>query len=364
MKFAFITTNLRGGGAEKAMLKLAALLAGHGHETHLVLLEHRVEHALPSEVKLSALTRPGKIIGKGFFGKHLLGLRLKHHMARLAGDTPFNLILSTLPFADEVAKLAKLPRLWHRIANTLSAEIEQLAQRSASKAERRRAKYQRLYAHARLVAVSDGVAGDLRALGIHAQRIERIYNPFDIEAMRRQAAEPLELTPQSKAPYLLHMGRFAPQKRHDLLLAAFRSLPPTHRLVLLCHDEPALQALIAAQGLTHRVTVAGFCPNPYPWLAGAELLVLCSDHEGMPNVLLEALLLGTPVVSTDCPSGPREVLGNGVYGRLVPCGDVAALATAMCESLSQTHVVHDFDASPFLPETIAAQLERLAAETT
>ncbi len=363
MKLAFVTTNLRGGGAEKAMCKLAALLAGRGHEAHLVLLENIVEHAVPAGVRISALTRPGQKAAKGFAGKRWLAWRLNRLIARLAGDRPFDLIVSTLPFADEVSRLARLPRLWHRIANTLSAEIDTLARRCPTKAERRRGKYRRLYDRANLVAVSDGVADDLRAMEISAPRIERIYNPFDGAEMRGQAAEATRLP---AAPYILHIGRFAPQKRHDLLFDAFAGLACDHRLVLLCHEDPALQAAIAERGLEKRVTVAGFRTNPYPWIAGAALLVLCSDHEGMPNVLVEALLLGTPVVSTDCPSGPREILRDGALGRLTPCGDAAALAAAMRDTLDAGRGAPRFDPAhalrDFLPATVAERLERLAAE--
>jgi glycosyltransferase involved in cell wall biosynthesis len=92
--------------------------------------------------------------------------------------------------------------------------------------------------------------------------------------------------------------------------------------------------LIAQKGLEHRVTVAGFQPEPYPWMAGADLLVLCSNHEGLPNVLIEALACGTRVVSTDCPSGPREILRGALARGLVPCGDAAALAATMHTALA------------------------------
>lgn len=358
MKFALVTTNLRGGGAEKAMCKIAALLTKRGHETHLVLLEHLIEHTVPAGVQLSALTPPQQEAGKGFIGKRVLAMRLRCHMVRLAGKQPFDLILTTLPFADEVCKLARLPRLWHRIANNLSAEIGKLAHNSRSKAARRRSKYRKLYRHARLIAVSDGVADDLVSLEIAPQRIERIYSPFDGAAIRTQSEEKAELP---DAPYILHIGRFAPQKRHDLLLDAFRSLPPGHQLVLLCHDHAALHAMISERGLAGRVVIAGFQANPYPWIAGADLLVLCSDHEGMPNVLVEALLLDTPVVSTDCPSGPSEVLCGGSCGRLVPCGDPVALAAAMRAALSEQDGRAPFNPTPFLPDTTAGQLEQLAA---
>lgn len=359
MKFAFITTNLRGGGAEKAMTKLSSLMARRGHEAHLVLLENIVEHEPPAGVRFSALTPAGQPAAKGVIGKRLLALRLKRHVAALAGDYPFDLVVLTLPFADEVARLAGLPRLWHRVANTLSAEIDALAKNKPAKAKRRQEKYRKLYAGGRLIAVSNGVATDISSLGVGAHRIERIYNPFDVETIRMQAAEPSD-RPQSQ--YLLHIGRFAPQKRHDLLLEAFCRLPPTHRLVLLCHDDPALRAMIAQHALEERVIVAGFQRNPYPWIAGADALVLCSDHEGMPNVLVEALLLSTPVVSTDCPSGPREVLQDGACGRLVACGDAPALAAALQATLAAGRAASRFDATPFLPRSAVERLEQLAAE--
>ena len=362
MKVALITTNLRGGGAEKAMIKLAVLLASRGHETHLVLLEHLVEHTLAAGVRLSALTTPGRSASKGYVGKRLLALRLKRHMAQLAGQQAFDLTLSTLPFADEVSKLAGLPRLWHRIANTLSAEINKLALRSPGKAARRLEKYRQLYGQGRLVADSKGVAEDLRQIDITARRIEHIYSPFDSTGIRLDATEPSGTAQCPGTPYILHIGRFAAQKRHDLLLDAFSRLPPTHQLVLLCHDDAALQAMITERNIAGRVTVAGFQPNPYPWIANAALLVLCSDHEGMPNVLVEALLLGTPVVSTDCPSGPREVLRDGICGHLVPCDNAVTLAAAISEALSEKRGSRPFDPTPFLPDTIAEQLERLAAE--
>lgn len=360
MKFALVTTNLRGGGAEKAMLKFATLLAERGHETHLVLLEHLVEHALPANVRLSALTPAGQTAGKGVIGKRLLAWRLKRLLQRLSAERAFDLVLSTLPFADEVCHLARLPRLWQRIANTLSAEIERLASRDPRKADRRREKYRRLYQQSRLIAVSGGVADDLQRLGVCARRIERLYNPFDAEAIRNAAKEAAALP---SAPYIVHVGRYAPQKRHDLLFAACRHLPPSLRLVLLCHDEPALRAAIADHGVADRVIVAGFQSNPYPLIAGAELLVLCSDHEGMPNVLVEALLLATPVISTDCPSGPREVLQDGRCGRLIPCNDATTLTQAIADVLAGRNPAAAFDPTPFLPATIIDRLEHLARES-
>ena len=361
MKFAFIVTNLAGGGAEKALLTLGSQLAGRNHEVHMVLLEHHVDHPPPAEIRLHALTRRGRRLLKGALGKLIAVLRLGRLISTLAQQRAFDLIVSTLPFADEVAVRAGLPRHWCRIANTLSAEIARLRERDPGKARRRLRRYRRLYGRGPLIAVSDGVAKDLRhGLGLDRPRIERIYNPFDFAAMHALAAEAAPDRPA--VPYLIHVGRFTGQKRHDLLLDAFARLDIPHPLVLLAEREPALADLIRRRGLDGRVIVAGFKTNPYPWIAGAELLVLCSDHEGLPNVIIEALALDTPVVSTDCPSGPREILGEACPGCLVPVNDAAALAEAIARALADPPQLSRVDLSAYAADTVAAAYEALAAE--
>jgi glycosyltransferase involved in cell wall biosynthesis len=119
--------------------------------------------------------------------------------------------------------------------------------------------------------------------------------------------------------------------------------------------------MIEARGLGQRVTVAGFQPNPYPWIAGADLLVLCSDHEGLPNVIIEALAVGTPVVSTDCPSGPREILGDALAQCLVQVGDMAALAHAISAALVDPPDISGIDLARFDSQTVSAAYERLAS---
>ncbi|PIV87543.1 MAG: hypothetical protein COW48_10965 [Hydrogenophilales bacterium CG17_big_fil_post_rev_8_21_14_2_50_63_12] len=353
MRFALILTNLAGGGAEKAMLKLAALLTGRGHQVEMVLLEDRREHALPDGVELRTLAEPGSL-SHGWIGKRVAAWRLRR---LLNAGRDHELIVSTLPFADEITDLARLPHHWCRIANTLSAEIALLARGNPAKAERRRARYATLYGRHPLIAVSWGVAGDLREkLGL-ATRIVAIPNPFDVTAIRQRTTLPTPGLPAR--PYAIHVGRFAPQKRHDLLLDAWARLPQAPNLFLLTAPDPHLEQLIVDRGLSERAHVVGFQANPYPWMAGAQLLVLCSDHEGLPNVLLEAMACGTPVVSTDCPSGPAEILRD-FPECLVPCNDTAALADAIARNLAAPPDLSRMDFSTYLPERVAAAWEALA----
>lgn len=323
MKFALLTTNLAGGGAEKALAKIGSGLAGRGHEVDFIVCEDVGRHAPPAGCRFVALSARA---GHGWLGKRHLAWKL----GRELGSHRPDLLVSTLPFADEVALLARASRHVCRVANTLSAELVRLP---SVKAERRRARYRSLYGGRQVVAVSGGVAADLVAsFGLDTRRVRTIANPFDLPAIRTLAAEPCPLRPTE--PYVLHVGRFATQKRHDLLLDAFSRLDTGHRLVLLTPPDDRLATLIARSGLERRVAIADFQGNPYPWMAGAELLVLCSDHEGLPNVLIEGLACGTRVVSTDCPSGPREILAGELARGLVPCGDAAALATAMRSALA------------------------------
>ena len=353
MKFRLVLTNLAGGGAERSMLRLAQVLARRGHGVSVLLLEDRIEHEVPPGVEVHTLTSRA---AKGFFGKWRSAARLESFLkTRLEGD----LVVSTLPFADEVAVRADIPNLWCRITNTLSEEITRLP--NAAKQARRLARYRKLYEGRSLIAVSDGVTADLRdRIGLERAHIVRIYNGFDFGAIRAAAATADADVPRE--PFVLHVGRFSAQKRHDLLLDAWQRADLPYRLVLLAAKTPALEAMIEERKLAGRVLVAGFRANPYPWMRAAELLVLSSDREGLPSVLVEALICGTRVVSTDCPSGPREVLRGDLARWLVPVGDAQALAAAMRLALQTPRPGPEDVPEDFREERMASAYEALAAK--
>jgi glycosyltransferase involved in cell wall biosynthesis len=134
------------------------------------------------------------------------------------------------------------------------------------------------------------------------------------------------------------IGRLAPKKDFPTLLRAFAEIRGKYRARLMILGEgPArgeLEALVRELDLEADVALPGFVENPYAYLARANLFVLSSRWEGLPTVLIEAMFCGVPVVATDCPSGPREILGGGRYGTLVPVGDMDALTHAMEAGLS------------------------------
>ena len=196
----------------------------------------------------------------------------------------------------------------------------------------------------RIVAVSEGVAEDtVRIARIPPERITVIRNPVITPELEVQAAEPCPhpwLAP-GQPPVILGAGRLERQKDFPTLIRAFAQMPRDRRCRLLILGDgagrPKLESLIGELGLSDRVALPGFQDNPYAYLSRARLFVLSSAWEGSPNVLTEAMALGIPVVSTDCPSGPFELLDGGRFGPLVPVGDAAALAEAMERILSRPH---------------------------
>ena len=194
-----------------------------------------------------------------------------------------------------------------------------------------------------IIAVSRGVADDAAVLiGVPPERITVIPNPTVTPDLAVKAAAPVEHPwfATGQPPVLLGAGRLMVEKGFDTLLRALahvRRTIPHCRLMIVGEgpDRGALETLAAELGLKEDVSMPGFVDNPYAYMSRASLFVLSSTREGSPNALVEALAVGAPLVSTDCPNGPREVLEAGRHGRLVPVGDAQALAAAIVESLAQ-----------------------------
>ncbi len=246
-----------------------------------------------------------------------------------------------------------------RLGTNLSAALER---KDAFSRWLRVAPMRRLYPLVTgVVAVSEGVKTDTqRVTGLPASRIHVIRNPVITARLAVQAAEPVPhpWLAEKLVPVIVGMGRLTRQKGFPTLIAAFAQLQAERhtRLIILGEgkDREALTAQIEAAGLADRVLLAGFQSNPYAWLARADLFVLSSAWEGSPNALTEALALGVPSVSTDCPSGPSEILAQGRYGPLVPVGDADALAAAMRSTLN----------APLPAEALRAAVDEYRATTS
>lgn len=192
-----------------------------------------------------------------------------------------------------------------------------------------------------LVPVSQGVAEDTaKVTGLPLNRMTVIRNPVITPRMLEAASQPPQhhWFSQVEKPVILAAGRLTVQKDFTTLLKAFAALLQQTPAYLIILGEGALRQdledLIDQLGVKKSVDLPGFQANPHAWMSAANLFVLSSRWEGSPNVLTEAIALGTAVVSTDCPSGPVELLQQGKFGPLVPVGDATALANAMQQTLA------------------------------
>jgi len=322
------------GGVERMMLNLVNAFAGRGLRVHLLLIKTRSRH-------LNELHPAIKIIELG--SRHT-ATSLLPLIRYLRSNRP-QCLLAAKDRAGRLAVLARLlartpTRLVVRLGTNLSAA---LAHRSRVKLWLRRAPIRLLYPRIdRIIAVSEGVRQDTVAVaGIDPGRIDVVRNPVITARLLElaQQATPHPWLDDAQTPVVLGAGRLTLQKDFSTLIRAFARLSETRpcRLIILGEgrQDAQLRSLATELNVQDLVSFPGFTANPYVYMARADLFVLSSRWEGSPNVLTEAMALGTPVVATDCPSGPREILADGRYGSLVPVGDWQALATAMREVLDK-----------------------------
>ena len=221
----------------------------------------------------------------------------------------------------------------------------------------------------KVVGISRGVADDIRKVArLPETRADWIHNPVvapaTLEALKETAADPW--FEQGDEPVIVTSGRLVPQKDYDTLFRAMAELLKRRKARLLILGTGPLQEQLEtlAQDLNIRdhIHFAGFVENPLAYMKRAQLFVMSSHWEGFCNVIVEALLCGLPVVATDCPSGPAEILDGGKYGTLVPVGGYEALAAAMAKALDAPHDPERQirRAMDFTVEKICDQYEKLA----
>lgn len=193
-----------------------------------------------------------------------------------------------------------------------------------------------------VVAVSQGVADDLvESLKINSNKIKVIYNPVVDGELSERALEKIkhQWFDRQEVPVILGAGRLHRQKDFATLIMAFALVlkKQNARLLILGEgdERPSLEGLIRKLGIQDHAALPGFVDNPFQYMSRTRVFVLSSAWEGLPGVLIQAMACGAYVVSTDCPSGPREILEAGKWGRLVPVGDVQAMAEAIGNTLDE-----------------------------
>jgi glycosyltransferase involved in cell wall biosynthesis len=329
---SILLPDLRGGGAERVSIDLAKAIAAANHQVEFILMN-----------------AAGDFLHEALrdFTVHDLGVRRTRHAIRPIAEylrlrRPYAVIANMWPLTS-VAVVGRM--LSGHDCRLLVVEHNGLSKQYASWGSLHNLKLHfSMMTTYRLsdcvAAVSLGAAEDTARLAkLPQERVLCLHNPIPQRPFPSHneiaEAETLWACPAGKR--VIAVGSLKAQKNHALLLHAFANLEcPAARLMLVGkgEKETLLRSLAAQLGIEDQVIFAGFHSDPSPFYATADLFVLSSDYEGFGNVIVEALSFGLPVVSTDCPSGPSEILGSGTWGRLVPVGDADALARAMREALA------------------------------
>lgn len=349
-RFAFVVSDLYGGGAEKSLLYTAEGLRQRGNVVKVFILRNRIEQHIPpglEVVNLAVITGLTKALNNG-----LIERWQAHRIDKALNQFKPDVVLSCS--CDKITRHLTHPNLYFWIKSNIAARF-----RDSPKRDRVFARQRRQYDHRKVIAVSRGVEESLlNEVGLKPAEIRAIYNPYERAPFLALAQERADLP---HGEYFLHVGAFTPVKRHDRLLRAYHASGVRTPLVLLGkgNQEAAIRELIDQLGLQDRVTLLGYHTNPYPFINGAKALILTSDAEGLPRVLIEALLLHTPVISVDCPSGPSEILTQELADFLVAPNNEKGLADAI-RRMDQAPVrVEAKHYHQFRMETVLPQFEAL-----
>ncbi|MBB6599048.1 glycosyltransferase [Luteimonas sp. MC1825] len=337
---AILLPNMRGGGAERVVVNLANAFVTRGFAVDVVLLVAggELQALLDSRVRVVDL---GVKRMRHLFAPLRRYLQQRKPDALLACMWP----LTVIAVAARMAARVPVRVVVAEHINWAVAKIgdKTLQQRPLTRRLLRTTMWWAFPHAAAVVCVSRGAAVDLAKVSrFEARRITTIYNPI-VDSNAATLHEPPG-TPVSWCTgdhrRILAVGTLKDIKDYPLLFRALVKVRESvdARLLILGEGRarPSLEALLATLPIARYVSMPGFVPDTAPYFAHADLHVLSSMGEGFGNVIVEALDAGTPVVSTDCPSGPAEILDGGRYGRLVPVGNADALAEAMLDALAET----------------------------
>jgi len=365
-KLLFVSPSLGGGGAERVVVNLINYLDKDKYNILLVIFSDKRDYQedLPPSVKVICVQKKNRL---NFF-KLILGLRRVMHdyrpdvvvsfvlyfnivavIASLFSERKFRLIISERNYPRKYLPELHLGWLMRWLINVTYPKAD------------------------KILTVSKSIEMVLKEdFNIPPKKLQTIYNPVPIEEIKVKSQKEIKLPflKDDNTQIIISAGRLVKQKRFDMLLRAvslIRKKQDNVHLIILGEGKlrGELEGLAAQLNISRWVNFVGFKSNPYAWISNADIFVLTSDFEGFPNVLVEAMACGLPVVSTDCPSGPGEIITNGKNGILVPPANEEALAEAILGLLKDEILRKKFSAEgkkrveDFKVEEIIKQYEQL-----
>lgn len=355
LRVLFVISDFVGGGAERELRNLIAALPRDRVAPSLAVWRDVFDYPPPDDTPVHVLgkRRVWDAPGTAF------------RTARLIDSIRPDVVFSQLPYVSLLTGLGVRWSRWRppwicRLAGNPFVDID-FPLREANR---------RVLGRADLLAgcslgVTEAISDHLR---VPPSRTRLLPNIVDVSGIRSLAREPAAVPFADEAFTFLTAGRLAPQKNHSLLLQAFSRFRGREANLWVLGKGPLekkLKMLADRLGIARQVRWPSFVSNPYPLFHAADAFLLGSNHEGMPNVLIEALVCGVPVVATDCPYGPSELI-DAENGRLVPVGDVAAMGEAMewivanasfrdrCRDLAGERTATAFDSDPIRAQYLDA----------
>lgn len=336
-RIAVFIPSLRGGGVERFSVHLTKEFVEKGHEVDLVLTKAEGPNLVLLDPRVNVVDlRSNRVAGS------MMGL-----IRYLKRRRPVAL-LSCMAHANVIALMA---RFFSGIKTRLVISVHNIMSRAPALSPLKRDRV--LYWIARIfyrfadktICVSAGIASDVVAVaGLNREEVEVIPNP--VPAPKSFAPCERDLHPwllDDNLFVIMGLGRLVPEKGFDILINAFARISYDSRCRLLIYGEgrerAALEAQIDKLGLSEKVSLPGYINDPGPALARAAVLAVPSRLEGFGIVIVEAMHHGTPVVASDCPGGPKDILDNGELCPIVPVGDERALALAIVEAMAESKPV-------------------------
>ena len=323
-KILLVINCLKGGGAERVVLTLGQGFYDLGYEVHVLRFKSQVEYDMNPNLNYHMLKfKNFKLIPKLDRRDRVFAHVVNRYVARKIGKP--ELIISNLDRADSILSYSKLSNIVHVIHTTLS-QLYKFD--NVDESEKLKSRMMEIYAKNPCICVSRGAEEDfIKSFG-HITPTTAIHNPIDKDSIQKQAKA---FIPEYQN-YIIHVGSFKEAKRHDVLVKAYAKTDQSMPLLLLGQGKYKndIEELVKSLNIEDKVIFLGFQENPFPYIKHAQLKILTSDREGFALVIAEALVLDTPVISTDCPSGPSELLPQK---NLMPMGDVDAIADTLSQAM-------------------------------
>ena len=344
-RIGLLVNSIVGAGIQLSYRTLFETFLEMGHDVYLFVLH---------ETGTEAVSNPERLVFLEGASLRQKEQALRSRISALQEEQEFDLFITA---AEYMTPHIPVPNLYTSVHVTWS---HKLGKSPWKRMINRRKRYRR-YTGKNVVAISRGIADDLvNVIKAKPKSLQVIYDPYDIRQIRKQAEERVDI---EATKYILGLGSLIPVKRFDILIRAFAHLEDEQLKLVIAgegelHEE--LAALSRSLGIEERVIFCGFQPNPYPLIRNARLLALSSDSEGLPRVLVESLILKTPIVSTACADGVNELMGERFHEFIVPKNDPKQLAETIQQALHAFPPIDEHTCVPFDNRKVARQFLGLA----